>query len=142
MYHFETLSGNLFNSYDHTSWIFLVGLLEESIKNFISAYNSHMKIGLELKTAVLDQYIPLVDGCNLKTSFYFSPAETEGMSVIKTPLNIYTAFPFLESVFQINPSDLVQIYISVPFYQNGLSLFCPSSKTKLILLFMFFELDT
>lgn len=107
MCHFETLPGNLFNSNYHTTWIFLPGLLEESIRKFISGHNSHLKIGLELKTAVLDFYILLVDGCNLKISFYFRLAETEGVSVIKIPLNICTAFPFLGSAFQTSPSDLI-----------------------------------
>lgn len=107
MYHFETLSGNLFNSNDHTAWIFLPGLLEKSIRKFISGHNSHIEIGLEVKAAMLDYYIPLVDGCNLKISFYFRLAETEDMSVIEIPFNIYIAFPFLGSVFQTNPSGLV-----------------------------------
>lgn len=144
MYHFETFWRDLFNSNDHFTWIFLPGPWKQSIRKCTSGHDSHMKIGLELNTAVLDYYIPLVDGCNLKINFYFRLAENEGMSVIKISVNIYTVCPLRGSVFQTKPWDLVWIYISMYFTRiqnSGLSLFCPSPQTKLILFFIFFELD-
>lgn len=42
-----------------------------------------MKIGLELNIAVLDYFIPRVDGSNFKINFYFRLLENEGMSESK-----------------------------------------------------------
>lgn len=97
-YHFETLPGNLLNSKDYATCVFLPGLLEESLRKFISSQNSHVRIGLELKTAVVAYFIPLDNGCKMKIIVYFRLAETGGMFVIN-PLNIYLALAFFESVF-------------------------------------------
>lgn len=115
MYHFETFWRDLFNSNEHFTWIFLPGPWKQSIRKCTSGHDSHRKIGLELNTAALDYYIPLVDGCNLKINFYFRLAENEGMSVIKISLNIYTVCPLHGSVFQTKPWDLVWIYLSMYF---------------------------